>query len=164
MSSINGIEYPDGLTEITVKISSPNGGATVPGLTHRACPGLAVTMFPFGCFSVTHISTGRNMANTYERASSALHLMGQFALVAATQGKTWEDLDVKAASELISAAKDYEMPVSRYSVTEGGQKRAMTIGEWFQAVRMPFPSEFPWEDSDPFEDALDLFEKIEAMA
>lgn len=33
----------------------------------------------------------------------------------------------------------------------------MTVSEWFQVTRLPFMDEFPWEESGPFEGAIQNF-------
>tara|TARA_R110001599_G_scaffold333854_1_gene549921 strand:- start:983 stop:1315 length:333 start_codon:yes stop_codon:yes gene_type:complete len=94
-------EYADGLSEIAVQIQNQVKNHTVLGLTHKSCPGLAVTMRPFGYFTVTHINSGLKICNVYERASSALLVMSQFALVAAMKNKSWSELDQKGVVDLI---------------------------------------------------------------
>jgi len=51
-----------GLVEVTVEIRTEGGPRNVPGLSHKACPGLVVTMYPFGMFQVTHTETGLSSA------------------------------------------------------------------------------------------------------
>lgn len=154
-------EYQDGLSEISVNTLNESKTLTVPGLTHEACPGLAVTMFPFGCFTVTHVNSGLKICNQHERASSALLVMSQFALVAAMKGKSWSELDQAEAVNLIRDAGSDEVPFEGCTSTSKSGTRKMTVSEWFQGVRIPIMDEFPWEDSDPFERAIDNFQKIE---
>lgn len=132
-------EYKYGLSEITVEINSEQEGEAVPGLAHESCPGLAVTMHPFGQFSVTHIPTGYKMTNTYERASSALLVMSQYGLIAGMAGKSWADLDKQGAADMITDCRDIEVPFPDCTSTSIEGTRKMTVGEWFQVMRMPFP-------------------------
>ena len=151
-------EYDYGLTETTVEVVSENGKHEVPALTHKSCPGLAVTMFPFGTFGVTHIPTGCRLANVSERASVALLTMSQFALVAKMMEADWSLLDTKTASAMIADALDKPVPFDGCTSTSQEGTRKMTVGEWFRHVRIPVIDEFPWEDSDPFEEAINNLE------
>lgn len=157
-------EYKHGLSEMAVEIDSPAGRLAVPGFTHQASPGLAVTMYPFGCFTVTHIGSGLKISNRFERASSALLVMSQFALVAAMKDRSWSDLDKDSARNLIREAGEYEVPFDGYTSTSKGITRKMTVSEWFQSVRFPIFDEFPWEETDPFESAIQNFDQIGAAA
>jgi hypothetical protein len=140
-------EYQYGLIEINVQISATDGVTrTVPGLTHKATPGLAVTMNPFGVFQVTHIKTGRKLCNNYERAANALLVMSQWALVADMKGKSWEALNQSGCADLITEASADEVPFDGCTSTSQGVTRKMTVGEWFQHQRMPLFDEFPWEE------------------
>src|SRR5690554_3330302 len=151
-------EYEDGLSEITVQIRGEAGSSSVPGLVHKSCPGLAVTMAPYGCFTVTHINTGRRVCMGYQRASSALLKMSQFALVAAMRNESWSELDQEGASSLLRDVGPDEVPFDGCTTTSSAGTRKMTVSEWFQFVRLPIMDEFPWEETDPFEDALQNFE------
>lgn len=151
-------EYEDGLSEVIVMIQGEAASSSVPGLVHKSCPGLAVTMAPFGCFTVTHVNTGRKLCGGYQRASSALLTMSQFALVAAMMNKSWSVLGPEGASSLIRDAGPDEVPFNGYTSTSKTGTRKMTVSEWFQIVRLPIMDEFPWEESDPFEGALQNFE------
>lgn len=154
--------YEDGLSEIAVETRTVGGASiTIPGLTHEACPGLAVTMFPFGTFAVTHVSTGARLCGNYERASSALLVMSQFALIADMKGKSWADMDRVLAADFIKECGTDEVPFGECTSTSIEGTRKMTVSEWFQCVRLPFPGEFPWEEKDPFERALDNLNLIE---
>ncbi len=153
-------EYQDGLSEIAVQIQSHAKKLTVPGLTHKSCPGLAVTMRPFGCFTVTHINSGLRVCDAYQRASSALLTMSQLALVAAMKNKSWSELDQEAAFNLIRDAGPDEVPFDGCTSTSNAGTRKMTVSEWFQIVRLPIMDEFPWEESDPFEGAIQNFEMM----
>ncbi|BES72196.1 hypothetical protein RE428_32140 [Marinobacter nanhaiticus D15-8W] len=153
-------EYTDGFYEVSVEIGTKGGRFTVPALAHKSAPGLAVTMFPFGCFTVTHIQSGSSMAIDFQRASNALVVMSQYALIADMRGTSWEDLDTKAAAAFIKEVSGDAVPFDDCTVTSCGETRKMTVAEWFQSVRMPFPDEFPWEDTDPYEAALENFEKV----
>lgn len=153
-------EYEDGLSETTVQIHSPDKSHKVPGLAHDSCPGLAVTMHPFGCFAVTHINSGLKISNVYQRVSSALLVMSQFALIAAMKNKSWSGLGREAAINLIQDAGSDEVPFDGYTNTSKGGTRKTTVSEWFQIVRLPLMDEFPWEESDPFEGAIQNFEMM----
>ncbi|WP_428398239.1 hypothetical protein [Marinobacter salarius] len=157
-------KYPDGLTETVAQVAGEGGTKTVPALVHESCPGLAVTMFPFGLFSVSHIKTGRRLTSPSERASTALLTMSQFELVARLKDESWEDMDQSGAAKLIKDADSDEVPFDGYTSTSNKGTRKMTVGEWFQAVRFTFPGEFPWEERDPFEMAFENFEKMEAVS
>ena len=154
-------ECQHGLSEISVEIICESKSLTVPGLVHKDCPGLAVTMSPFGVFTVTHINSGLKICHQYQRASSAVLIMSQFGLVAAMKGTSWSELDKASAFKLIQNADSDEVPFDGYMSTSKDGTRKMTVSEWFQAVRFPFMDEFPWEETDPFETAIDNFEKIE---
>lgn len=153
-------EHDYGLTETMVEVTNELGKKQVPALTHKSCPGLAVTMHPFGAFGVTHIPTGCRLANASERASTALLTMSQFALVADMMSTAWDMLDTKTAGAMISDAAGLPVPFDGYTSTSQKETRKMTVGEWFQHVRMPV-DEFPWEEQDPFEQAIDNFSQIE---
>jgi len=157
-------EYLDGLAEIRVKAMREGGEIEVPALAHKSCPGLAVTMFPFGAFAVTHIKTGCKLCSPSERASTAMLTMSQFALVADLMGEAWADMDQAQASQMIKDASPKEVPFDGYTSTSNKGTRKMTVGEWFQAVRFTFPGEFPWEEKDPFGMAFENFEKLEAAS
>lgn len=157
-------EHDYGLTETTVEVTNELGKKQVPALTHKSCPGLAVTMHPFGAFGVTHIPTGCRLANASERASTALLTMSQFALVADMMGESWDELNAGLASVMISKARDFPVPFGGYTSTSQKETRKMTVGEWFHHVRMPVIDEFPWEEKDPFEQAIDNLSQIEVAA
>ena len=155
----------DGLTETKIQIPVQSGDRkVVPALVHKACPGLAVTMIPFGAFQVTHVKTGRKLCRLYQRASSALLSMSWWALIADMKGQSWADLDQAGSARLIEQAKDDEVPFDGCTSTSEGVTRKMTVGEWFQHQRMPMFDEFPWEETDPFETAITNLEKIEVPA
>lgn len=149
-----------GLVEMTVEISTEGGTRSVPGLIHKACPGLAVTMHPFGVFQVTHTKTGLKLCSLYQRASKAILAMSWWALIADMEGQSWEDVGTAEASVMISKAKDKPVPFDDCTSTSQGETRKMTVGEWFQHQRMPLFDEFPWEERDPFELAINNLEKI----
>lgn len=158
-------DYKYGLSEITVDLQTSSGESkTVPGLVHEACPGLAVTMLPFGVFAVTHINSGFRLCNSYQRASSALLAMSYFALIADMEGKSWADLDQAGGVSLISEAADKEVPFKGATRTSTEGTRKLTVGEWFRCHRIPLFDEFPWEETDPFNDAITNLEKIEVPA
>lgn len=158
-------DYKYGLGEIAVDLNTSSGEPkTVPGLAHEACPGLAVTMLPFGVFAVTHINTGYRLCNTYQRASSALLAMSYFALIADMEGKSWADLGRAEAAKLISEAAEKEVPFEGGTSTSSEGTRKLTVGEWFRCHRIPLFDEFPWEETDPFEIAITNLEKIEVPA
>ena len=153
-------EWKYGLSETEVELQGPNGKRAAPALVHENCPGLAVTMQPFGVFTVTHVSTGLKLCNEYQRASSAVLAMSQFALVAGMKETTWAELDNDSAVKLIKDLDSEPVPFDGYTSTSKDGTRNMTVSEWFQAVRFPLFDEFPWEDRDPFDDALENFEKV----
>ncbi|HET8799647.1 MAG TPA: hypothetical protein VFN01_00550 [Marinobacter sp.] len=154
-------ECQHGLSEISVEVRTNFGVVTVPGLAHEACPGLAVTMNPFGVFSVTQIRSGLKLCNIYQRASSALLAMSWWALIANAENKSWKEMGPAEASVMISKASDKPVPFDGCTSTTKGVTRKMTVGEWFQHQRIPMHDEFPWEETDPFETAIDNFERIE---
>lgn len=153
-------EWQNGLQETTAEISCPAGKASVPAITQKDCPGLAVTMAPFGVFTVSHVSTGNRLCHGSQRMSCALLTMSQFAMVAQMKDKSWADLDQDSAVELIKEVSADQVPFDGYTHTSSQGTRKMTVGEWFQTIRTPVFDEFPWEDRDPFDDALENFEKI----
>ena len=154
----------DGLTETKIQIPVQSGDRkVVPALVHKACPGLAVTMIPFGAFQVTHIKTGRKLCGLYQRASTALLKMSQWALIANMKGQSWADLDQAGSAQLIEQAADDEVPFDGCTSTSQGATKKMTVGMWFQH-RFAFTwDEFPWEERDPCDMALENFEKIEVV-
>ncbi|RKR79221.1 hypothetical protein [Marinobacter nauticus] len=155
----------DGLTEIEIEIPVVSGERKmVPALIHQSCPGLAVTMIPFGVFQVTHINTGRKLCRLYQRTSSALLAMSQWALIAHMKGKSWAALSQSGAADLLNETADEEVPFDDCTSTSQGVTRKMTVSEWFQHLRMPLFDEFPWEETDPFELAISNLEKIEVPA
>lgn len=155
----------DGLTETTIEVPVQSGDLkTVPAIVHKDCPGLAVTMVPFGAFQVTHISTGRKLCGLYQRASTALLKMSQWALIADMKGKSWTDLDQAGSAQLIEQAADDEVPFDGCTSTSSEGTKKMTVAMWFQH-RFAFTwDEFPWEERDPYDMALENFEKIEVAA
>lgn len=154
----------DRLRETPVTIHAQAGEITVPGLVHEACPGLAVTMHPFGVFAVTHVKTGVKLCNLYQRASSALQALSWWALIANAEGKSWEDMDSESAAAMITAAKDKPVPFEGCTSSSQGITRKMTVGEWFQHQRLPGHDEFPWEEKDPYETAVDNLAAIEVKS
>lgn len=153
-----------GLTEVAVEIQTKGGPRSVPGLSHKACPGLAVTMHPFGVFQVTHTKTGLKLCRLYQRASSAMMAMSWWALIADMEGCDWAEMGVAEVSVMISKANDKPVPFDDCTSTSQGVTRKMTVGEWFQHHRIPIFDEFPWEETDPFELAISNLEKIEVPA
>jgi hypothetical protein len=149
-----------GFTEKMVKIDAQKESMDVPGLIHKSAEGLAVTMQPFGCFTVTHISSGYKMTPLYERAANAILRMSEFAMVAKMLGVSWGDVSKEEARKIISEAKDKEVPFDNATSISQGVTRKMNIGEWFQSVRMDALGEFPCEDIDPFEEAVNNLESI----
>lgn len=157
-------EQIDGLAEVVVDIQTAEGVKSVPGWAHKSCPGLAVTMHPFGCFMVTHINTGFKISALSERASTAMLTMSQFALLAHMKDTKWSDLDKEAAITLISDLTSKDVPFEGCTRTSLGVTRKMTVGEWFEHSRIPVFDEFPWEAIDPLEMAMNNFQKIEVPA
>jgi hypothetical protein len=76
----------------------------------------------------------------------------------------WDMLDAKAAGAMISDASGSPVPFDGYTSTSQKETRKMTVGEWFRHARTPTPDEFPWEEKDPFEMALENLSKIEVAA
>jgi len=159
MTSDNECMHGLNQTNIEIKSKDSPEGLLVPALLHKNCPGLAVTMHPFGCFTVTHTATGYSVCSTYERAASALLTMSQFALVATMSRKSWASLNTESAFNMIREAGQDEVPFGDCTSTSQGVTRKMTVSEWFQAVRTPFPGEFPWEEVDPYELAIENLER-----
>jgi len=157
-------QWKEGLSEVDVEINCDGQKLQAQGITHENTPGLAVTMHPFGLFTVTHINTGLRMCNTYERSASALLAMSQFSLIAKMQGKSWVDLDKDGGFDLMQEAAESEVPFDGNSHTSIEGTRKMTVKEWFQVIRMPMWDEFPWEDRDPFDEALENFKKLGGAA
>ena len=161
----SNLDYQYDLSEIAVQIPALDGVTrTVPGLTHKASPGLAVTMLPFGVFQVTHVNTGRKLCNNYQRAASALLAMSQWALIAHIRGASWADLGPTGAADLVTELSREAVPFDGCTSISKGVTRKMTVGEWFQHQRIPIFDEFPWEEVDPFELAIANLEKIEVPA
>lgn len=156
--------WGSGLEETTIEVSAPEGKVAVPAITQKSCPGLAVTMAPFGIFTVSHVGTGNRLCNGSQRMACALLTMSQFALIASMKGKSWADLDQDSAVDLMSEAALLDVPFGGYTSTSSGGTRKMTVREWFQHVRMPVFDEFPWEEKDPFDEAVKNFSKIQGGA
>jgi len=154
--------HEDGLTETTIEIPVMSGEhKMVPAMVHNSCPGLAVTMIPFGAFQVTHIRTGKKLCRLYQRASSALLSMSQWAMIADMKGKSWADLDQAGSARLIEDAKDDDVPFDDCTSTSKGVTKKATVGMWFHLKRMPMFDEFPREERDPYDMALQNLEQIE---
>jgi len=154
----------DGFKEAQVKISFDHEVISVPGFTHDNCPGLAVTMTFFGAFTVTHIESGMKMCDHYERASSAILVMSQYALIAASKNVSWSDLDSQEAVKMISDASADDVPFDGYTSTSIKGVRKFTVKEWRDSLTNRFFDEFPWEERDPLDDAVQNFNKIEVAA
>ena len=150
----------DGFKEIQVTVNVNHSPVSVPGFAHDNCPGLAVTMHPFGAFTVTHIESGMKMCGHYERASNAILVMSQYALIAASKGLSWSDLDSQGAIKIISDASADDVPFDGYTSTSIEGVRKLTVKEWRGSLTDIFLGEFPWEEHDPFEDAVQSFSKI----
>jgi len=150
----------DGFKEAQVKISFDHEVISVPGLTHDNCPGLAVSMSLFGAFTVTHIESGTKMCDHYERASSAILVMSQYALIAASKSVSWGDLDSQEAVKMISDASADDVPFDGYTSTSIDGVRKFTVKEWRDSLTTRFFDESPWEERDPLEDAIQNFNKI----
>jgi hypothetical protein len=162
MSTDPSAQVPeDRLSEKPVTIHAQSGAITVPGLVHEACPGLAVTMHPFGVFAVTSTKNGVKLCNIYQRASTALLAMSWWALIADAEGKSWEEMSPEDASAMMTGAKDKAVPFEGCTSSSQGETRKMTVGEWFQHQRMPVHDEFPWEEKDPYEMALENLDALE---
>lgn len=157
----DSIEREDGFVEKLVKIDGPEKSMDVPGLTHKSAQGLAVTMQPFGRFTVTHTSSGYKMTPLYERAANAILRMSEFAMIAKMLGISWAEVTKKEAGKIINDAKEQEVPFDNATSTSQGVTRKMNVGEWFQSVRMDSLGEFPWEDVDPFEEAANNLEYMQ---
>lgn len=147
----------DEFEDITVKVAVEKGVVSAPGFVHKACPGLAVTMYPFGCFTVSHISAGTKMCGHYERAANAILVLSQYALIAASKGVSWADLDKGAVIQLIRDAGQDEVPFEGCTSTSSEGVRAMTVQEWRAGFRV---GEFPWEETNPFEAAVKNFSRV----
>jgi len=154
------IDSKEMLTDIQVLINTERGSVSVPGLTHDNCPGLAVTMHPFGAFTVTHIESGMKMCGGYERASSAILVMSQYALIAASKSASFKGLDQQGAINLISDAGSDDVPFDGCTSTSIEGVRKLTVKEWQGSLTNCFLDEFPWEENDPFEGAVQNFAKI----
>lgn len=139
-----------------VRIATVEGDRMVPALTHPLCPGLAVTMSVFGQFCVTHVPSGMSLGaagSGYERMANAVVEMVEWALIAREAGFSWGDVETGgAAADALKVAREKSVPFDGATVTQNGEKRPMTIGEWMDTMRGTFSrDEFPWEgpDDDP---------------
>ena len=150
----------DGFKEIQVTVNVNHSPVSVPGTAHDNCPGLAVTMHPFGAFTVTHVKSGMKMCGHYERASSAVLVMSQYALIAASKNLSWNDLDSQGTIKMISDASADDVPFDGYTSTSIEGVRKFTVKEWRDSLTTRFFDESPWEERDPFEDAIQNFAKI----
>jgi len=150
----------DGFKEIQVTVNVNHSPVSVPGFAHDNCPGLAVTMHPFGAFTVTHIESGMKICGHYERASSAILVMSQYALIAASKSASFKGLDQQGVINLISDAGSDDVPFDGYTSTSIEGVRKLTVKEWRGSLAHSFLDEFPWEEHDPFEDAVQNFAKI----
>ncbi|WP_020408975.1 hypothetical protein [Hahella ganghwensis] len=147
-------------TEIQVDIAIRCGiPQKAPGITHKNSPGLAVVMVNFGLFNVTHIPTGMSLSTPYERHSSALLIMSEFALIAHANGFKWDELNtLEEARERISQLRDEPVPFPNATSTSQGVTRPQTISEWVNLSRSFF-DEFPWEEIDPYQLARENLSK-----
>lgn len=133
-----------------VKIATPAGWIDVPGLTHPWCAGLAVTMQHFGDFVVTHLSSGKRIGGTYERAGNAALELVHWAAIARAGGYTW-DATTEEVVAAVGASKNAPVPFAGATSTSGGVTTPLTAGEWMSIVRSEWRDEFPWEgDDDPW--------------
>jgi len=154
----------DGFKEIQVTVNVNHSPVSLPGFVHDNCPGLAVTMYPFGAFTVTHIESGMKICGHYERASSAILVMSQYALIAASKNASFQSLDQKGVVSLISDTSADDVPFDGYTSRSIEGVRKFTVKEWRNSLTNRFFDEFPWEEHDPFEDAVQNFSKIEVAA
>lgn len=149
----------------SIEISTAEGkNHRVPAVVVDAAPGLAVTMNGFGYFTVTHINTGYSMCATYERFTSALLVLSEFALIAKDNDFSWLSIESDNVKGIISSHGDKPIPFDGHTIIVGGEERKATVAEWIKGLRfMAFGGlvdEFPWEESDKGDLALENFERL----
>jgi hypothetical protein len=131
--------------ETTVEVACVEGPEVVPAMVHPHCPGLAVTMRPFGVFRVSHVRTGMAISGEFERAGNAAAEMVTWAALALALGFSWDN-DGQACAAAIKAGGDTPFPAGGTSTSAEGV-RPLTISEWVGMARYSLlADEFPWED------------------
>lgn len=163
MSEEKKLEVPF-VEQTTVTIKTAIGDVEVPAMTHEFCPGLAVTMQPFGLFTVTHIKSGMKLCDAYERSNSALLLLSQFALIAKDNGFSWTDSNPQ---ESIKKSGDKPVPFGGSTITDSNGTNPMTVKEWVRHLRMMnfggIVDEFPWEENNTVDEAMKNLGKANAQ-
>lgn len=147
-----------------VTIKTDKGDIVVPALTHPKSQGLAVTMSGFGVFEVTHIRTGLKLTGRHERMGTALLLMSKFVKIAQANDFTWDDLSQEEAKQTMNDLSGKEVPFEGYEITSNGKTKRGSIGDWINGLSMySFDSvigEFPWEESNPLDEALEILAQV----
>jgi len=159
------LKFVDGAVPINVHKNGEPVVVTVPARQHPMAPGMAVTMLNFGVFCVTHLPTGMAMDFGSEREGTAALRMASFAAIAKAYGFSWADIQsVAEGSAKLKGLKDHPVPFEGATVTSGGTTTPMTIGEWYQCLRMTrmVSDEFPWEapSERPLDQAVNLLESL----
>ena len=141
--------------ETTVAITTKSGEIEAPALTHEMCPGLAVTMAPYGVFTVTHTATGMKLCGRFERCGTAISILVKFQMIAKAHDLNWSDWD-DGSERRFSESFGGEVPFDGAETISMGETRKMTIREWMGSIRGDFFfNEFPWEDVNPLQEAKD---------
>lgn len=153
--------------DATVLVKSDKGELQVPALTHPHAAGLAVTMSGFGLFEVTHVSTGLRLAGRYERMGNALLTMSMFAKIASTFEFNWDELSQAQSIEKLKSLGAEPVPFEGCTTTSNGETKPMQICDWLAHRGLgtfdSFGGEFPWEESDPANEAAELLATCQSV-
>lgn len=161
-SNTNEQETP-GFDRTTVQANTEDGMVSITAITHEYCKGLAVSMQSFGFFTVTHIDTGLKLCDHYERASSAILILSNFALIAKENNFSWAGLSMEEAREIMRNISSNPVPFDDATITTNSETVKQTIGEWMRGLRMMnfngIVDEFPWEETDNHQIAIENLAK-----
>jgi len=113
----------------------------VPAIVHRKAPELAVTMYYFGTFDVTHLETGMTIFTGTTRSEVACNMLANWALIAHICGFSWGEIkNDQQSRDLAQLFKKHRMPSGELISEYVANNR--TVGS------QP-GGEFPWEDESP---------------
>lgn len=141
---------------VTIEIITNTGPVTVQAWKHPSADGLAVVMYPFGEFSVTHIPSTRSFFGGFERFAEALIPLAKLQLIANDNSFSWADLKNQAeVTELLGKINDRPIP----DLQEENHP-IPTIGGWlsqYQQIQcIRDLCGYPCDDKHPLDQALEL--------